>query len=252
MTVKYLKKYYNIISLFYYNDYLQGKKSIPKKSIIITLDDGHKNNYKLLKSIKKYSIPITIFLCSEIVGTARHFWMTHKINQYSKKHLKKMQEKERRELFKKFNFDYLTEYGKENRQSLSMEEVNEMQSSGYVDFQSHTMYHALLNKCDDTLSFNEVYYSKINLEKKLNTNIYAIAYPNGFYSDQEIINMPKAGYQCALSIDPGFNTKKTNQFKLKRLGISDKANIDEIIVRASGLWGLFKRIKKIILTTTID
>ena len=39
LTVIYLKKYYNIISLFHYNDYLQGKKSIPKESIIITLDE---------------------------------------------------------------------------------------------------------------------------------------------------------------------------------------------------------------------
>jgi hypothetical protein len=51
---------------------------------------------------------------------------------------------------------------------------------------------------------------------------------------------------------PGFNTKKTNQFKLRRLGISDKANIDEIIVRTSGLWGLFKKMKKLISPSSID
>ena len=246
-TITYLKKYYNIIPLSLYVEYLMSNRVVPSKAIIITLDDGHKNNYKLLKSIKEYCVPITIFLCSEIVGTTRHFWWTHKINQYNLRHLKKMPEKERRDFYKKFNFDYLTEYGKESRQSLSMEEVNDMLSSGYVDFQSHTMYHALLNKCDDTLSFNELHYSKINLEKKLNTNIYALAYPNGFYSDRDIINAQKSGYKCALSIEPGFNSIKTNPFQLKRLGISDNAKICEIIVKTSGLWGLFKKMKKLIL-----
>src|ERR1035438_921391 len=98
ICTRYLKKYYNIISLWQYIEYLQGKRSIPKKSIIITLDDGLKNNYKLLDIIKAYKIPITIFLCSEIVGTTRHFWWTHKIVGYSLKELKRMPELERRNL----------------------------------------------------------------------------------------------------------------------------------------------------------
>ena len=252
ICTRYLKKYYNIIPLLQYIEYLQGIRSIPKKSIIITLDDGLKNNYELLNIIKAYKIPITIFLCSEIVGTTRHFWWTHKIVGYSLKELKRMPELERRNLYKQNDFDYVTNYGEKSRQVLNMEEINEMFLSGYVDFQSHTMSHVLLDKCDDSLALEEVQYSKINLEKKLNKPVYALAYPNGFYSNREIINVQKTGYLCALTMDPGFNTKKINQFKLKRLGISDKANIDEIIVRTSGLWGIFKKIKKTIFPSTID
>jgi peptidoglycan/xylan/chitin deacetylase (PgdA/CDA1 family) len=252
ICTRYLKKYYNIIPLWQYIEYLQGIRSIPNKSIIITLDDGLKNNYKLLNIIKEYKIPITIFLCSEIVGTTRHFWWTHEIVGYSLKELKRMPEIERRNLYKQNDFDYVTDYGEKSRQVLNMEEIYEMFLSGYVDFQSHTMSHVLLDKCDDSLALEEVQYSKINLEKKLNKPVYALAYPNGFYSDREIINVQKSGYLCALTMDPGFNTKKTNQFKLRRLGISDKANIDEIIVRTSGLWGFIKKIKKIIMPSSID
>lgn len=251
-TITYLKKYYNIIPLSLYVEYLTSNRVVPSKAIIITLDDGHKNNYKLLKSIKECCVPITIFLCSEIVGTTRHFWWTHKIVGYSLKELKRMPELERRNLYKQNDFDYVTDYGEKYRQVLNIKEINEMLLSGYVDFQSHTMSHVLLNKCDDSLALEEVQYSKINLEKKLNKPIYALAYPNGLYSDREIINVQKSNYLCALTIDPGFNTKKTNQFKLRRLGISDKANIDEIIVRTSGLWGIFKKIKKTIFPSTID
>ena len=251
-TIIYLKKYYNIIPLSFYVECLMNNRVVPPKTIIITLDDGHKNNYKLLKSIKEYRVPITIFLCSEIIGTNRHFWWTHKIVGYSLKELKRMPELERRNLYKKNNFDFVTNYGENGRQVLNMEEIYEMFLSGYVDFQSHTMSHVLLDKCDDSLALEEVQYSKLNLEKKLNKPIYALAYPNGFYSDREIINVQKSGYLCALTMDPGFNTKKTNQFKLRRLGISDKANIDEIIVRTSGLWGLFKKMKKLISPSSID
>src|ERR1035437_4814570 len=251
-TIAYLKKYYNIIPLSSYVECLMSNRIVPQKTIIITLDDGHKNNYKLLKSIKENRVPVTIFLCSEIIGTTRHFWWTHKIVGYSLKELKRMPELERRNLYIQNDFDDVTDYGEKYRQVLNIKEINEMLLSASVDFQSHTMSHVLLNKCDDSLALEEVQYSKINLEKKLNKPIYALAYPNGLYSDREIINVQKSNYLCALTIDPGFNTKKTNQFKLRRLGISDKANIDEIIVRTSGLWGLLKKMKILILPSIID
>ena len=60
----YLSRKYNIISLKNFIKALDRKDPslIPQKALIITFDDGHKGNYRLLPIIKKYGVPITIFL----------------------------------------------------------------------------------------------------------------------------------------------------------------------------------------------
>ena len=47
---------------------------LPPKSLIITLDDGHIENYNLLPRRNSIISPLTIFLCSGIVNTNRHYW----------------------------------------------------------------------------------------------------------------------------------------------------------------------------------
>ena len=74
--IEYLNKYYNFITLDLLIDSIKCKNwsNIPNNSIVITFDDGHLGNYKLLDTIKKYKINPTIYCCSNIVGTKRHYW----------------------------------------------------------------------------------------------------------------------------------------------------------------------------------
>ena len=159
----YLKKNYNIISL---QDFITAHKNkkvkdLPIKSLIITLDDGHRNNYKLLPLIKSMNIPITIFLCSHIVASNRHYWFKYKTKVISIEKIKKMENKKRLELLKKEGFNQEKEFNK--RMTLSYNEIIEM--SKYVDFQSHSMFHPCLPYCTDEESKNEITNSKIELEK---------------------------------------------------------------------------------------
>ena len=73
----YLKKHYHIISLKQYVDAVRNQSVLPKKAVVVTFDDGHVSNYKLLPIIKKLNVPVTVFLCSSIMGTRRHFWFRH-------------------------------------------------------------------------------------------------------------------------------------------------------------------------------
>ena len=52
----------------------------------------------------------------------------------------------------------------------------------------------------------------------------------------------EAGYECAITVDPGFNSQNTDLFKLKRLSIKDDADVNELIVKASGLWAYTKKL----------
>ncbi len=237
---KVLKNKYNIIAL---KDYIEARKSgkvkqLPPKSLVITFDDGFKINYRLKPIIEKYKIPITIFLCSGIVGTKRHFWFEHSIKNNNLERCKNLPDAERLEYLKKFGFEETKDF--KNRMSLSEKEIRDMKN--IVDFQSHTIFHPTLPKCFTNRVRKEILHSKKQLESDYGFKIYALSYPNGDYSDREISIAKNAGYECGITLDLGFNSQNTNLFRLKRICISDRADVNELLVTVSGLWELIKRV----------
>jgi len=238
MHFEILKSKYNIIPL---RDYINAKKlgkvdKLPPKSLIITFDDGHKSNYELKTILEKYNIPATIFLCSAIVGTKRHFWFRHGIGNSTCEYLKNVSDEKRLEILRKFGFEERKEFS--DRQALSKNEIEEMKD--IIDFQSHTMFHPILPKCSTERALKEISQSRKDLEHKHEVNIYALSYPNGDYSNREISIAKKAGYECGITVDSGLNSQHTDLFRLKRICIEDDADINELLVKTSGFWGYVK------------
>ena len=126
-------------------------------------------------------------------------------------------------------------------QALQKTQIDEMR--GYVDMQSHTRYHSTLPRCDSEEARREIFESKEVLENEYGLNVFALAYPNGDYSEREISFAKEAGYKCGVTVDAGFNSITTDPFKLKRLSVNDTENIDELIVKASGVWAFFTTLK---------
>ena len=73
---EYLSKHFNYIPLNRLVNAISNKdrSNIPPKALVISIDDGHKDNYKLLDLFKTYHIYPTIYLCSHIVNTNKKFW----------------------------------------------------------------------------------------------------------------------------------------------------------------------------------
>ncbi len=235
----YWKRHYSIISM---QDYLnaRNKKSnykLPLKPMVLTLDDGHKGNYQLISLIKALKIPVTIFLCSGIVGTNRHFWFLQRNLNIDK--LKTLSDDKLQSILSGNNFYEKHEYN--TRQALSDSEISEMKRLSFFDLQSHTEFHPVLTKCSNEKAFNEIDLSKITLKNKYKLNITGLAYPNGDYNEREVVFAKKAGYKYAVTTNPGYNSLKTDLFKLKRLSVNDSGNLDEIIVKSSGVWWMLKK-----------
>lgn len=233
----YLKQHYNIIGLNDYLDAVRNGKRLPNKALVITFDDGHVSNYALLPIIKRMQIPITIFLCSSIVGTYRHFWFRHSAE--IKPHveaLKKIPNEKRLEALRQYSFEQEQEYG--DTQALSKEQIEEMKS--WVNFQSHTCFHPILPQCDDTTAEKEIKESKRQLEETFGLTINALSYPNGDYSTRDISLTQAAGYECGITVDSGYNNLKSNLFRLKRFSMNDAKSTTELMVKASGCYALLK------------
>ena len=231
-------KNYNIIS---FSDYLKARKNkqkLPPKSLILTFDDGHKGNYKLLPLIEQFKIPVTIFLCSSIAGTNRRFWFLNK--NIDADRLKEIPDDDRLERLKQSGFEQKKEYP--DRQALSTDEIEDMKKSPFIDFQSHTKFHPVLTRCSAEKTVDEIDGSKKELEEKFRLSINGFAYPNGNYDDHIVKIVKQSGYTYALTTNAGYNSLKTDLFMLRRFSVNDSENIDEIVVKTSGAWGMMKRV----------
>lgn len=232
-TFSYLSRKYNIIDL---NDFIEAHErkigsKLPKKALIITFDDGNIRNYEILPSIRKYNIPVTIFLCTSIINTNRQYWFKSETLSVSVSKFY-LQSNEWYTDLLKYGFEKDKEFDKP--QALQNTHIEDMKH--YVNFQSHTMYHPILPKCNEREAQKEIFGSKEILENTYGLKINAISYPNGDYSERDILLSKEAGYKCGITVDFGYNTIETDIFKLKRLSVNDTDDINELIVRASGVW----------------
>jgi len=243
-----LRRRYNVISL---SDFLTARsigtmERLPSKPLIITFDDGHRGNYDLRSVLARSRVPVTIFLCSGLVGTQRHFWWSHAPDPTVAQAWKKLPDEERAAALRECGHTDTREY--DTRQALSVNEIEQMKS--IIDFQSHTVFHPILPACSAERARSEIFESKTTLEQKLGLTIYAMAYPNGDCSDREVELLREASYTCGLTMQPGFNDIETDVFRLRRLAVSDDAGVNELLVKASGLWAVLRAIAQMLVNGT--
>jgi len=234
----YLSSKYHLLSL---QDYLEARRNgtshqLPPKSLIITLDDGYARNYELLPVVRELQIPITIFLCAGLLDTRRHFWFLFRQREMNHVSVKDLPNTQRLEVLGERGFRQDREF--DEAQSLSRLQIMEMKED--IDLQAHTLYHPFLSKCTDTEAWKEIHDAKDILERDFGLKINAMAFPHGDYTDRDIEMVKRSGYQCAITVDYGSNTRKTDLFRLKRLSIDDSGDIDLLSLKASGVWAFIR------------
>ncbi len=212
-------------------------RRLAPKSLILTFDDGHIRNYDLLPLLKEKRIPVTIFLCAGIIDTKRHFWFRHTAPRYRSAQLCGVPSAQRRRLLQEMGFTQEMEH--DRPQALTRRQIEEMKP--WVDFQSHTLFHACLPRCSFAEARDEICGSGERLRQEYGLAVNAISYPHGDYSDRDLELCRQAGYDCGVTVDGGFNTVETDLLRLKRLPVNDTEDMNELIVKASGLWEFLKR-----------
>ena len=221
----YLSRHWTVISLDVLVDAIHQKNfsRIPAKSVIITIDDGHAGNIELLPLFKQYRIHPTLFVCTQIINTHRHFWF--KIDGQSKaerERLKRLPNAERLAYLKQ-TADFEPEHVYPDRQALNITEMKEMAES--VDFQPHTQFHPILPHCTETECKREILGSKTDLEGLLKIGCSHFSYPNGDYTEREIEIVKASGFRSARTTDIGWNTLETVPYQLKTIPIADDAGL---------------------------
>ena len=112
--------------------------------------------------------------------------------------------------------DYLNVYPN----YLTWEICQEMQDSGIIDIECHTMTHVALSELSSAEELqHEAVDSKKAIESHLNKKVTSIAYPCGAYNDEVQRVVREAGYRTAFTVNYGLDHPGDDQYALNRIPI---------------------------------
>ncbi len=266
--IRYLTKYYEVLSLDELVRFISQRKVLPEKAVVINIDDGYRDNYIYAYPVlKKYSVPATIFLTSGQIGTKDLFWWDKvgysifhttrtqfdldEIGNYSIRseqdrvktrtliieRLKKVSEERKVILIEKIinlcNVEISPRLGE--RFILTWDEVKEMSNNG-IDIGSHSVNHLPLTRVPWEQAKHEISQSKKDIEEKLGRKITAFAYPFGLYNLELAKFVKQIGFSCAVSVSPyKLISRNDNIYTLSRIASTEDFNKFKVMIY--GLWG---------------
>jgi len=247
--LKYLIKQYTILSLDELVDHIYEQKPLPKKAVVITLDDGYKDNYRYAYPIlKKYGVPATIFLATGYIDNGELFWwdkityiVQHTMLQalelghvgsYSLgsnheqlktastlvRRLAELPEQKRNMLIEEIAVmsavNIPAGLGKEL--IVSWDEVREMSHDG-ITIGAHSVTHRTLATVLPKQARYEIIQSKKTIEERIEQAVTAFSYPGGRFSNDTTSLLKDIGFRCALTSVPRMTTSESNPYELGRL-----------------------------------
>lgn len=167
---------------------LEGAK-IKKPAVVLTIDDGYADVLKILPVVKKYEIPVTVFVLS------------------------RPQNANRKEL---------EHYGK----LLTSKQLKYLQAQGWT-IGCHSATHADFSNLSKSQIKKEIVDSKKELENKLGATIDYFAYPKGVFNNEIIKAVKNAGYKAAFAVSPNCVNSVSNKWYLPRVIIDATHSIAE-------------------------
>ena len=254
--MRYLRKRFSILSLDEVNELADGWGKARGPRVLITFDDGYKDNYELAFPIlRALGVPAVFFLVSSYLDNPRIPWWDKiaywvrssqrtslRIN-YPKARELPLPAGQRREtirtLLKLFK-SQVTQDPERFLRELEAEcgpvpalpeaaslfvnrsEAREMIAGGMA-IGSHTRSHAILSKLEPAAQLAELVESKTILSRECGTEVTALAFPVGGRKDFTPVTCElaaKAGYRTAYSFYGGLNGRAGfNPFDIKRVDV---------------------------------
>lgn len=165
-----------------------GEMDLPDGSFLLTFDDGFYGVYEhAMPVLSELKWPATVFLVSSLLGK-KDIWCE-----------------------------------KENPSGqtyplLGHVQIQEMRKQGF-SFQSHSRTHADLTRISDAELRDEIAGARVELEDALGAAVPYLAYPYGRYNKRVMEMTRQAGYRAAFSVQPGFNRRGIDHYKIRRLDI---------------------------------
>lgn len=234
--VRFLKKHFTFL---YPEEFFEGE-SEKGLNILISFDDGYKDNYEIaLPILKKHQVKTAFFVVTDLIGTNE--WLQHDkiilLGSYNP-----LLENEILSALKKMNLgielpeniiDSSNQYfSSKSYQSLMMNwsELKKIQAHGFK-IMPHTVNHAILSFLSKEKQEQEIMGSVNRIATELNQDQIYFAYPNGLYDSRTLEVLKNCGIKYGFTTIPGINTKKEKRLELKRIGINASDSLAVLLLK---------------------
>jgi peptidoglycan/xylan/chitin deacetylase (PgdA/CDA1 family) len=179
---------YNVIPLRHLYEYVAGQRaSIPKNSVVITIDDGWRSTYtEAFPELQKRKFPFTVFIYPNIIGKTS--------NALSWTQIREMADAGVDIQSHSLTHPYLT---KRHHRSKNDKDYSEW-------------------------LVKELAQSRKILEKETGRKVQFLAYPYGDFDDRVAKASARAGYAAALTCEFGKVKKGSDPLRMKRFVIDDR------------------------------
>lgn len=165
-------------------------KPVDIPGVLITIDDGYADAVSILPILKKYNIPVVLF----VLGAPES------VNRKEIDHPGKL---------------------------LSWEQIRMLDREG-VTIGCHSMTHARFSKLDPDGIYREVSVAKRALEEKLGKEIRYFAYPKGIHTAHIIQAVKYAGYLMAFSVGQGCVPVRVSEYAVPRVIIDSSYLAEDV------------------------
>ncbi|WP_339755317.1 polysaccharide deacetylase family protein [uncultured Winogradskyella sp.] len=232
--IQWLSKHFKFL---YPEEFFENK---PKKGVyvLLTFDDGYKDNYDIAFPIlKKYNSKAIFFVVTKLIGTKE--WLLHDKLRYLVT-VETLTETEIENQLRQLNQGKLIDQKylsivdnfdiPNHRLMMNWEELSEIINEGYF-VQPHTHNHSMLSISPMEKQFAELNTSIEVLTNKLNHNAKYFAFPNGMFNSTTLQILKKSIINYSFTTISGINTLDEDVFKIKRIGVNASDTLGVILLK---------------------
>ncbi|MFL5733687.1 MAG: polysaccharide deacetylase family protein [Chloroflexia bacterium] len=114
---------------------------------------------------------------------------------------------------------------------LTWDQMREMQASGLVQFESHTVHHVLLDRVPLAKAQRELVNSKAALQEELGRPVDVICFPSGKYNSAVLALLHEDGYVAGVSTRQGAAHNAADLDALHRVRIHGRDTLSDFALR---------------------
>lgn len=171
---------FHVIAMKDIYDFVNGMSSLPKKSVIITIDDGYRSTFEVAYPIlKDFNFPATVFLYTDFMGAG---------DALSWQQTSEMAES------KIIDFQPHSK----THPNMSLPKINESDNEYKIRIK------------------NEIDSPTEKIEKYIKTPLHTFAYPYGDTNEMIIEYLKKIKYKLGVTVQPGGNATFAHPYMLHR------------------------------------
>jgi peptidoglycan/xylan/chitin deacetylase (PgdA/CDA1 family) len=196
---------------------LQRRGVLPEHTVALTFDDGFADVAEhALPALERHDFRATMFVTTGVTdGRASFAW-----------------------------------YEGPQPRVLGWDEVIDLDRRGTLRFEAHTVSHPSLLSLDEAAADAEIGGSRRELAERLGRPVTAFAYPAGLYGERERRLVAQAGFDAAVSCEPGVNRFGDDPLLLRRRQIDSRDRLLDFRAKLGGghdtplpLRGTYRRLR---------